>query len=339
LLNPTTHIAVVGATGVVGREVIQILGERNHPVAHLHLFGSERSAGSTLNYNGAGIRIQSLDALISCGAEYAVLCADADTARRVQAMLKMSQMVIVDNSNAFRMEEDVPLVIPEVNGDMLSRKNRIVANPNCSTIMMVRALDPLRRAFGIKNIIATTYQAVSGAGSQGLHELREQTRSALSYQRTTPKIFPCSCAFNVFEHESTIDQVTGFNGEETKMVQESRRIWGDDKLSILPTCVRVPVERAHSQSLVVDLCHPCTQEQTRAILIQSGINGGPPDRGLTPCDAAGTDDVMVGRIRISPHSNGKQLLLWVCCDQVRKGAALNALQIIDELQCLQTCLH
>tara|TARA_R110002096_G_scaffold173781_10_gene349221 strand:+ start:185458 stop:186471 length:1014 start_codon:yes stop_codon:yes gene_type:complete len=322
-------IAIVGATGVVGLEALSILESRRYAAEQIQCYGSERSAGSTVPYMGTQLPVSLLDEFTGSLPEFALLCADAKTARRVREMLDSTRTTIIDNSSAFRMDPDVPLVIPEVNGYLLRSKPSLVANPNCSTIMMLTALQPIREAYGIQNICVTTYQAVSGAGKAGIQELRDQTRAHLDGLDETPTVFPCSCAMNVFEHESEIDPETGFNGEETKMILESRRIWDDQSLSVLPTCIRVPVERAHSQSIIVEVGAPVTVDQIRQTLRSVGIRVLNHGVALTPRDASGHDEVFVGRIRIDPLSNGTRVVLWVCCDQIRKGAALNAIQIMD----------
>ena len=325
-------VGIVGTTGVVGLEVLSILESRRHPPERIRCYGSERSAGSTLPYMGTQLSVSLLNQIIESPPEFALLCADAQTARRARDMLDSTTTTIIDNSSAFRMNPTVPLVIPEVNGHLLQSKPSVVANPNCSTIMMLTALQPIREAFEIQSISVTTYQAVSGAGKAGIQELRDQTRAHLDGLDETPTIFPCSCALNVFEHESTIDPATGFNGEETKMILESRRIWNDQTFPVLPTCVRVPVERAHSQAITIEVNTPVNVDQIRNILRAPGIRVLDNGISLTPRDAAGHDEVFVGRIRIDPLSNGTRVLLWICCDQIRKGAALNAIQIMDRLR-------
>lgn len=325
-------IGIVGATGIVGREALDILESRGHPPESIRCFGSVRSAGSTLSYMGTALPILPMDQIIDTPLDFALLCASSQVAVQVRALLSGLPTTIIDNSSAFRMEPDVPLVIPEVNGDLLEHQPAVVANPNCSTIMMLTALQPIRNSFGIQSICVTTYQAVSGAGKAGIQELRNQSQSYLDGRDESPSVFPVSCAMNVFEHESEIDPDTGFNGEESKMIQESRRIWQDPSLSILPTCVRVPVERAHSQAITIVVDIPVRIEQIRNVLRVPGIQVMDDGFPLTPRDAAGCNDVFVGRIRIDPLSDGKRVLLWICCDQVRKGAALNAIQIMDSIR-------
>jgi len=329
--EPSPSIAIVGAGGAVGREVLSILASRQHPVDRLGLFGSARSAGNMVEFGGGVLPIREIDELSPGRYDFALLCADAETARSVRGTLAGSETVIIDNSSAFRMDPDVPLVIPEINGALLTPSTRVVANPNCSTIMMLMAIDPLRTAFGVRGVTVTTYQAVSGAGAAGIGELYEQTKAALVGITLEPSVFPVSCAFNVFEHESVMNPETGFNGEEQKMIAESRRIWNDPQLSVLPTCVRVPVERAHAQSIIVDLGRATTVDGARDALRGPGRMVLPAGDALSPRDAAGRDEVMIGRVRMDP-CDGRRLVLWVCCDQLRKGAALNAVQIMDRMR-------
>ncbi len=333
--HPPT-IAIVGVTGLVGAQALQILAERHHPSARIHCYGSPRSVGNHINYQGTQLPIKPLDQLatdaIKCSIDYALLCADAPTAVKSRDLLSHTQTTIIDNSSAFRLDPDVPLVIPEINAHLLTLCPRVVANPNCSTIMLLAALAPIRQAIGIASIQLTTYQAVSGAGKAALAELRNQSQAYLDGNTTPPSVFPTPCAFNVFEHESPIDPATGLNGEETKIIQESRRICNDPNLQIFPTCVRVPVERAHTQSIVIELDAPTTVAQLRSLLDRPGIKLSEPASPLTPRDAANQNDIHIGRIRIDPASNHRRAALWICADQIRKGAALNAIQIMDALQ-------
>jgi aspartate-semialdehyde dehydrogenase len=263
--------------------------------------------------------------------EYVLLCADAETSRHCKTVLEETESILIDNSSAFRLDESVPLVIPEVNSALLEPEPRFVANPNCSTIMLLTAISPIHEAFWVRRISVTTYQAVSGAGIGGLDELHAQTRARIDGTVCEPRVFPVSCAFDVFEHESLIDPDTGFNGEESKMIAESRKIWAQPGLRILPTCVRVPVERAHAQAITLELSREACVDELREVLRTApGVRLHSGDLPLTPAQVAGTDDVVIGRIRIDPD-DPLVVTLWVCCDQIRKGAALNALQIMDRL--------
>jgi aspartate-semialdehyde dehydrogenase len=330
-----SRIGIVGARGLVGSEALSILLERGYPPELIACFGSARSAGMRLDYGTSTLRIYDTDSIVDHGVDYAILCADASVARTVEHQLQESHTTIIDNSSAFRMDPRVPLVVPEINACRLHAGTRLVANPNCSTIMLVRALDPIRREIGIRGITVTTYQAVSGAGRAGLEALQLGSRAYLEGTKRKQTTFPTTCAFNVFEHESPLDPITGLNGEESKIINETRRIWDVHDLTVLPTCVRVPVERAHAQSIIIDLEKPTTEITIRDVLQSHSIQTLDQGKTLTPLDAAGEDDVIVGRIRIAPDSGGRRAMIWVCCDQIRKGAALNAIQISDSLQAVR----
>ena len=332
-LEPT--IAIIGASGAVGREVLVILEERNHPVSGIRLFGSDRSAGTVIQTARATYTIEQYQPSAATRCDYAILCTDAPLSRTIAPELIDLGITVIDNSSAFRADPSVPLVIPEINAQLLrnTKAPRLIANPNCSTIMMLVALEPLRQTFGIASITVTTYQAVSGAGIAGIRELHSETDLARLGEPPNPSVFPVSCAFNVFPHESPTDPETGMNGEELKMIAETRRIWEACALPILPTCVRVPVERAHSQSIVVELEQQSTISELRQTLSHAlGVTLLDESEGiLSPRRVAGTDAVHIGRIRLDPQSQGRRFVLWICCDQIRKGAALNAIQILDYL--------
>jgi aspartate-semialdehyde dehydrogenase len=325
------RIAIIGATGAVGREALAILAQRHVSPERIVALGSTRSAGTSIPYLGTQLSVHELrdDAIPEC--DLALFCADADTALRFAPRFAEHGSLVVDNSSAFRTDPSVPLVVPEINGHLLDADPppRIVANPNCSTIMLLVALEPIRRALGVRAVTVSTYQAVSGAGAAGVDELLAHTRAAASGQTAPTSVFPEPCALNVFPHESPLDPVTGFNGEERKMIAESRRIWSDPTLSVLPTCVRVPVLRAHAQSVVVDLETPASRAELEAVL--SGAPGVRLVDNPTPLKATGRDDVLVGRVRLDPDSEGRRAMLWLCADQLRKGAALNTIQIADRV--------
>ncbi len=324
------RIAVVGATGAVGREALAILAQRGVAAERIAAFGSDRSAGVSIPYLDTTLTVRTLDDESARGHDLALFCADADTALRHAPRFAEHGALVIDNSSAFRADPRVPLVIPEVNGHLLRADPppSIVANPNCSTVMLLVALEPLRRAFGIEAVTVSTYQAVSGAGLAAIGELREQTRAALDGTEAPRSVFPEPCAFNVFPHESPLDPETGFNGEERKMVAETRRIWDAPGLRVLPTCVRTPVVRVHSQAVVVDLATPSTREELIVALETPGAGIVLHD-APTPLKATGRDAVLVGRVRLDPDSGGRRAMLWICCDQLRKGAALNAVQIAE----------
>ena len=324
-------IAVVGAYGLVGREALKILHARGVSIECVRALGSSRSAGSKVECGEGTLSIDELREGSLDGCDIALFCTDADTARAHVPGAIAQGVRVVDNSSAYRLDPDTPLVIPEVNGDELGAGPMLVANPNCSTIIMMMAVEPVRRAFGLRSIIASTYQAVSGAGRAALEELFAQTRDLLDGKPPNASAFPVPCAFNVFPHESQVDPETGLNIEESKIIAESRKILGDTQLDISPTCVRVPVERCHSQSITLEL------EQPTSLGAVAGVFGAFPGVAfnadtsvlITPRDIAGTDLVSVSRARVS--RDGTRLSLWVCGDQLRKGAALNAVQVAERL--------
>lgn len=331
------RLAIVGATGLVGREALRILQEWGVPPGRIIPLASAGSAGTAIEYGDALLTVRAYDPGILADAGVAVLCVSSGLSRRITADLEGTDVRLVDASSAFRMREDVPLVIPEVNGSLLEDKPRLVASPNCSTILLLTALEPIRRRYGIEAITVSTYQAVSGAGREGVEELFNQTLAVLGGSQPEPVNFPEPIAFNCFSHESEVDPVTGLNGEEQKIIAETRKIWNDDSVRINPTCVRVPVERSHSESVTVTLRTPATTDEHRAALegAESVRVVDDPSRGCfpTPRQAGGIDDVLVGRLRTNPgdsvDANGRSLshVLWLSGDQLRKGAALNALQI------------
>lgn len=337
------RVAVVGATGAVGREALDILAARGLPPERVAAFASPRSSGELVEFGPGVIAARPLDAQRLREAHVVLLCTDAELSRALAPKLVREGILVIDNSSAFRAVPDVPLIIPEVNGHLLQAQPapRLVANPNCSTTLLLVALEPLRQSFGISRVIVSTYQAVSGAGQQAIEELRSQTRSVLDGQPVGPVAFPEPCAFNVFSHESPVEVTTGLNAEEQKMIVETRRIWNEPQARIVPTCVRVPVLRAHSQSVTVELRTPPTENEVREALRCGRGLSMLDDRsaGLfpTPLRASGRDAVLVGRVRRSPDETPdacgrvRTFCLWLSGDQLRKGAALNAIQIMEVL--------
>lgn len=341
----TSAVAVVGATGAVGREAISILHARGVRADRVIALASARSAGTRIGYGESEIGVSELDQrsaeLAFQRADIAIFTADAETSRTFVPLAVDRGALVVDNSSAFRLDPGVPLVVPEVNGELLDQGAEVVANPNCSTILLLVTLEPLRKRFGVRSIVVSTYQAVSGAGLAAIDELRTQAGDTLAGRGTTPRIFSEPCAFNVFSHDSAIDPGTGLNAEEQKLIDETRKIWCDPRVAITPTCVRVPVERAHSESVVVELCEPVREDEVRLALstargvrvVDDRANNAFP----TPLKASGLDDVLVGRIRPDPSAgfDGRgrctRWCLWLSGDQIRKGAALNAVQIAERL--------
>ncbi|MEQ8845075.1 MAG: aspartate-semialdehyde dehydrogenase [Phycisphaerales bacterium] len=328
----SAHIAVVGAFGLVGREALAILEAIGVPAQQVRALGSSRSAGASIPYQDSTLEIAEYqDPSVLEDLDLALLCTDADTARSVAEPAVRAGIRVVDNSSAFRLEPATPLVIPEVNGTLLDARPLLVANPNCSTILLMLATEPFRRAFGLRSIIVSTYQAVSGAGRAAHNELLASTKGFLDGAEPEPAAFPVPCAFNVFPHESPVDEQTGLNVEESKIIAESRKILQRADLDIAPTCVRVPVERCHSQAVVLELERRATlAEVVEAASSFPGVAfTEDPTALVTPRDIAGSEKVSISRARLS--RDGHRLSIWVCGDQLRKGAALNAIQIAERL--------
>lgn len=325
-----TPIAVVGAGGAVGREAIGILLERGHDPASIVAFGSERSAGRGLEFGAQRVQIRAYAPEHAARCRGALLCTSAEVSAQIAPELVKYGVCVVDNSSHFRLHPDVPLIVPEINGHLLSTDPlpRLIANPNCSTIMLLTALDPIRRAFGIKSVVVSTYQAVSGAGAPAIEELFDETTRALGGEEPSHAVFPVSCAFNVFPHESSRD-AAGYCGEERKMIDESRRIWDEPTLDLLPTCVRVPVERAHAQSIVITTANFTTVAALTETIRQSPDIRLHPGCDLSPRAAARSDEVHVAPIRASETDPGRRFTMWICCDQLRRGAALNAIDCLQ----------
>lgn len=329
----TWRVAVAGATGAVGTEMIKTLEKRNFPVASLKLLASERSVGKKLRFRGEEIAVEELTHDAFKGVELVLSSTSGTLSKEFTPSAVKAGAIVVDNTSAYRMEPDVPLVVPEVNPEDVTWHKGIIANPNCSTIIANVPLWPLHKAFGIKRFIACTYQAVSGAGAWGIHELEEQTRVVLSGGQAQPKKFPHRIAFNVFSHNSKV-AANGFNEEENKMINETRKIFHDAGIKISATCVRVPVFRAHSEALHVEFGKPVSVEAAREILAKApGVKVvDEPERNYfpMPIEASEQDDVLVGRLRIDPAlENG--LAMFIAGDQLLKGAALNAVQIAELL--------
>jgi len=323
-------IAVVGATGAVGLEVLSILAGRGVPSTHVISLASERSAGTKLAYGRDQVIVKAVSAEAFDGVEYAIFAADGSTSTRWAAVAVQRGVTVIDNSSAFRMADGVPLVVPEINGGVLdgdAGKAQIIANPNCSTILLLLALEPLRAAFGVCEIVVSTYQAVSGAGIAAMDELREQTRDVLAGKAAQPKVFTEPCAFNLFSHDSSVDVETGQNGEETKIIAETRKIWNDAEVRVIPTCVRVPVLRAHTQAVTVRLGRAAIGEEvgdamSRGVGLRV-MDDRQGNRFPTPAKASGADEVLVGRIRaaepIATGATTDRFCLLLSGDQRAQG--------------------
>ena len=329
-------VAVAGATGVVGREMLRVLEDRNFPVKSIKLLASERSKGKTLTFKGEQIPVEVLADDSFDGVDIALFSAGGGTSKRFAPSAAKAGCVVIDNSSAWRMDPEVPLVVPEVNPGDLKWHKGIIANPNCSTIQMVVVLKPLHDAATIRRVVVSTYQAVSGAGSAALAELREQTRALVSGETYTPQVFPHQIAFNVIPQipQSKAFEANGYTNEEMKMVNETKKILGDQGIMVTATTVRVPVYTGHSESVNVETEKKLTADQAREILRNAPgvIVQDDPAAQLYPLavNAAGQYDTFVGRIR-EDVSHPSALDMWIVADNLLKGAASNAVQIAEIL--------
>lgn len=327
-------VAVVGATGAVGRQMFRVLEERQFPIGTLRALASSRSAGKTLQVCGREVVVENLDEAAFDGVDFALFSAGSSVSRVHAPRAVDAGAVVIDNTSAFRMIPEVPLVVPEVNPHALADHDGIVANPNCSTIQMVVALRPLADEYGIRRIVVSTYQSASGAGQSGVSELIEGARAYLEgEQEPTPATFAHPLAFEALPHIDVFDE-TGYTREELKMIRETRKILGDDDLEIAATCVRVPVVRSHSEAVTVDLERPIDLDEVRQIWASApGVKVvDEPGENVYPLArrAEGTDACWVGRIR-RDLDRQSTLHFWVVSDNLRKGAALNAVQIAETL--------
>ncbi len=327
------HVAVVGATGAVGQEMLQVLHRRRFPVRQLTLLASARSAGKRVQFGETAIDVKELREDSFDGVEIALFSAGGSRAKAFAGHAVAAGAVVIDNSSAFRMDPRVPLVVPEVNAEAMRAHNGIIANPNYSTIAMVVPLFPLHQAFGVRRVQVATYQAASGAGAAAMEELLAGTRARLESRPFQPQIFPYPYAFNLFPHDSPLGD-DGYCEEEAKMVREARKIMEDPEIRVNATCVRVPVLRAHSEALNIEFSREVTPEEAYQVLREApGVQifeERAQNRWATPLDASGVDSVLVGRIR-RDRSQANTLDLWLVCDQLLKGAALNAVQIAERL--------
>ncbi|MFB0526292.1 MAG: aspartate-semialdehyde dehydrogenase [bacterium] len=339
------NVAVVGATGLVGREMVRMLEQRNFPVANLRLFASQRSRGKTLEFKGKEILVEELHPSsfkassiqekpsLSSRLDIALFSAGGSISREYAPLAAQEGIFVIDNSSAWRMDPEVPLVVPEINSHTLSKDKKIIANPNCSTIQMVVVLAPLHRKARIKRIVVSTYQAVSGAGQKAVVELEEQVSAIASGKKVKPIVFPHQIAYNCIPQIDVFLE-DGYTKEEMKMVNETKKIMEDESLAITATCVRVPVFRGHSESVNIETERKITPQEAREILRNT--------EGVVVVDdisklkyplatkAADSEDTFVGRIR-EDHSIPNGLNMWIVSDNLLKGAALNAVQIGEEL--------
>ncbi len=328
-------LALIGASGVVGQEVLQVLQRRHFPLCAVRCFASTRSCGKTVRWKGEDLPLEPLSQNTFDGIELAIFCAGGAVSREWIPLALQKGVLVIDNSSAFRMESHVPLIIPEINPHVLQPHHRLIASPNCSATLMLMALAPLHRCVPIQRIVAATYQAASGAGYRAMRELEEETQAHLEGRPFQRSVFPYPYAFNLFPHNSPF-QEEGYSEEEIKMREEGRKILEAPTLGIHATCVRVPVLRAHSEALNVTFTAPLSVERAYSILREAPGIAILEDRACNrfpmPSDASGQDPIFCGRIR-QDLSCPNTLDLWVVGDQLLKGAALNAVQIVE--LCLQ----
>ena len=327
------NVAVLGASGAVGQELLLLLEERNFPVAELKLLASVRSAGSTQQWNGRTITLEEVNDVAFEGVDLVLASAGGSVSRQWRDAITAAGAVMVDNSSAFRMEEGVPLVVPEVNPDAALAHNGVIANPNCTTILLTLALAPLAAKRPMRRVVVSTYQSASGAGARAMEELKTLSQTVLDGGTPQGEVLPYSLAFNLFLHNSPL-QANSYCEEEMKMVNETRKIMDLPDLRFTATCVRVPVLRAHSEAVNIEFEQPFPVEEARALLSSASgvelIEDPATNRFPMPTDVTGRDPVAVGRIR-QDISDPNALELWLCGDQIRKGAALNAVQIAELL--------
>ena len=327
------RVAILGATGAVGTELMALLEERNFPVSKLKLLASPRSAGQTLQFRGESLIVEAVSDRSFDGIDLVLASAGASISKAWAPKAIAAGAVVVDNSSAFRMDANVPLIVPEVNPQAAAQHQGIIANPNCTTILMAVAIYPLHLVQPIQRIVAATYQSASGAGARAMEEMKTQAQAILNGQKPVAEIFPYPLAFNLFPHNSKLNE-QGYCEEEMKMVHETRKIFRVPDLQITPTCIRVPVMRAHSEAINLEFKQPFSVVQAREILSRAPgvrlVEDWSANYFPMPMDASGEDNVLVGRIR-QDISHPCGLELWLCGDQIRKGAALNAIQIAELL--------
>lgn len=329
------NVAIAGATGAVGVEILKTLESRDFPLKSLKLLASSRSAGKKVSFKGEELVVEELTEKSFQGVDIALFSAGGSISKQFRRAVVDSGCVMVDNSSAFRLDEDVPLVVPEVNPEDVKWHKGVIANPNCTTIIMLVAVAPLHRAFGLKRLVASTYQAASGAGAKGMNELIDQSREVLAGHPAVPKAFQDQIAFNVFPHIDVF-QENAYTKEEMKMVNETRKMLHDPSMRITCTCVRVPVVRAHSEALNLEFDRKVTPEEVRAVLAKADdvivVDDPANNKYPMPIDASGRPEVLAGRIRQDlSNPDGTGIEMFVAGDQLLKGAAYNAVQIAELL--------
>ena len=329
------NLAIAGVTGAVGQEFLQILEERDFPFDSLKMLASSRSKGKKIEFKGKEYTVEQLTKNSFDGIDIVLFSAGGARSKKFAPAAAEAGAVVVDNSSAFRMDAEVPLVIPEINPEKIAEHKGIIANPNCSTIIGIVPVWPLHKANPVKRMIVSTYQAASGAGHSAMVELENQSRQILEGKEPTCEAFPYQIAFNVFSHNSKLGP-NGYNEEEMKMVNETRKIFDCPEIAITCTCIRIPVMRAHCESINLEFTEAMTPEHVRDLLGTapgvSVMDDRENNRFPMPIDATGTDEILVGHIRQDeslPENRG--INIWVAGDQLRKGAALNAVQIAEKL--------
>lgn len=329
------NLAIAGVTGAVGQEFLKILEYRDFPFGSIKMLASSRSAGRTITFKNKEYTIEKLGKNSFSDIDIVLFSAGGDRSKEFAPAAVKAGAVVVDNSSAFRMDPDTPLVIPEINPEQIKKHKGIIANPNCSTIIGIVPVWPLHKANTVKRMVVSTYQAASGAGRAAMLELENQSREILDGKEPTCKAFPYQIAFNAFSHNSNIGP-NGYNTEEAKMVNETRKIFDCSDIAITCTCIRIPVFRAHCESINLEFASPITAEQVKDLLSTapgvSLIDDRKKNRFPMPIDASEKDDIFVGRIRQDESIPDKRgINIWVAGDQLRKGAALNAIQIAERL--------
>lgn len=332
-MSKKVNVAILGATGAVGQELLELLAERRFPIGNLRLLASARSAGKKIDFNGREIAVEAVGDRSFDDIDIVLASAGGSTSKEWAHKAVAAGAVVIDNSSAFRMDENVPLIVPEINSEAAAQHQGIIANPNCTTILMGVAIYPLHQVQPIKRIVVATYQSASGAGARAMEEARTQAQDILNGKEPTAEVLPYPIAFNLFPHNSPLNE-QGYCEEEMKMVNETRKIFGDPNIAVSATCVRVPVLRAHSESINLEFEHPFEVKQARELIAAAPgvklVEDWQSNYFPMPIDATGKDPVLVGRIR-QDISCDRGLELWLCGDQIRKGAALNAIQIAELL--------
>ena len=332
-MSKNINVAILGATGAVGKELLELLAEREFPLNNLKLLASSRSAGSKIAFKGKEITVEAVGEDSFTDIDILLASAGGSTSKEWAHKAVAAGAVVIDNSSAFRQDDQVPLIVPEINPEAAANHQGIIANPNCTTILMGVAIYPLHRVQRIKRIVVATYQSASGAGARAMEEAKIQAQAILDGKQPQAEVLPYPIAFNLFPHNSPLND-QGYCEEEMKMVNETRKIFGDPEIAVTATCVRVPVLRAHSEAINLEFAQPFDVQQARKLIAAApGVNlveDWQSNYFPMPIDATGKDPVLVGRIR-QDISCDRALELWLCGDQIRKGAALNAIQIAELL--------